>query len=170
MPLIWGGGAKPFSLAQSLEVAEHLYEKHASNFIKLLTSLSNIILFSAAIPYQGGTHHVNEQPPTYWAELFAKEGFVCFDILREKNWGNENIESWYKQNILLFTHKNKQEILLNQGFKPVLKPLYLIHPQMWEYKNKEIANLLHSTRHYRKLKRFIAKIPFLKTLYHKLRN
>lgn len=162
-----GGGAKPFSLAQSLEVAEHLYENHASNFIKLLTSLSDTILFSAAIPYQGGTHHVNEQPPMYWTELFAKENFVCFDILRLKNWENENIESWYKQNILLFIHKDKQEILSNQGFKPITKPPYLIHPEIWEYKNQEIINLLHSTRHYRKFKKLVAKIPFLRTLYRK---
>ncbi|MGI0406016.1 hypothetical protein ACRE1S_01110 [Helicobacter himalayensis] len=95
---------------------------------------------------------------------------MCFDILRLKNWENENIEWWYKQNILLFIHKDKQEPLLNQGFKPVSKPPYLIHPEVWKHKNQEIANLLHSTRHYRKLKRFIAKIPFLKMLYHKLGN
>lgn len=61
----WGRGFKPFDVAESLEVAEHFEAKYAQNFINLLTSLSDIIIFSAAIPLQGGTHHVNEQPPAY---------------------------------------------------------------------------------------------------------
>ena len=100
------GGEKPFDLAQSLEVAEHLDEGYADNFVALLTSLSNIILFSAAIPYQGGTHHVNCQPPAYWAKKFAQYDFECYDILRMKFWDNNAIASHYRQNSLIFIHKS----------------------------------------------------------------
>jgi len=50
-----------FDLAVSLEVAEHLDRDSARRFIQTLVKLSSVVLFSAAIPYQGGTHHVNEQ-------------------------------------------------------------------------------------------------------------
>ena len=110
-----GGGEtqrtdKPFELTQSFEVAEHLYAQYAPNFIKLLTSLSDIILFSAAIPYQGGVHHVNEQPPAYWAELFAQNDYVCIDCIRSQIWNNESISTWYSQNILLFVHTSKAHL------------------------------------------------------------
>jgi SAM-dependent methyltransferase len=55
-----------FDLAQSLEVAEHLPPQSASVFVETLTTHAPLILFSAAVPGQGGEHHVNEQPPEYW--------------------------------------------------------------------------------------------------------
>ena len=52
---------KTYDLAICLEVAEHIAPESAANFIESLTQLAPIILFSAAIPFQVGTHHVNEQ-------------------------------------------------------------------------------------------------------------
>ena len=52
--------AKPFSLgrvfdlAVSLEVAEHLPAECAPGFVECLTRLAPSVLFSAAIPFQGG--------------------------------------------------------------------------------------------------------------------
>lgn len=46
-----------FDLVVSLEVAEHLPEECAKPFIKTLTTLGLVVLFSAAIPFQGGTGH-----------------------------------------------------------------------------------------------------------------
>src|SRR5205823_14322324 len=57
---------RSFDLAISLEVAEHLPESRATTFIKDLTRLAPVVLFSAAIPGQGGRDHVNEQWQTYW--------------------------------------------------------------------------------------------------------
>ncbi|EEO23533.2 MULTISPECIES: hypothetical protein [Helicobacter] len=129
----WGGGGKPFSIAQSLEVAEHLYAEYAENFVRTLTSLSDIILFSAAIPHQGGTHHVNEQPPAYWADIFKKYDYVCFDIVRPKVWENTKIAHWYRQNIMLYVHKGKAEIFEALGYKITPKPMHLVHPFIYGY-------------------------------------
>ena len=63
---------KRFDLALSLEVAEHLPASSALNFVRGLTSLAPAIVFSAAVPRQGGCHHVNEQWPWYWKELFSR--------------------------------------------------------------------------------------------------
>ncbi len=129
----WGGGGKPFSIAQSLEVAEHLYAEYAENFVRTLTSLSDIILFSAAIPHQGGTHHVNEQPPAYWADIFKKYDYVCFDIVRPKVWENTKIAHWYRQNIMLYVHKGKAEIFETLGYKITPKPMHLVNPFIYGY-------------------------------------
>ncbi|MBT0824260.1 hypothetical protein KJQ78_03160 [Campylobacter lari] len=116
-----------FSLTQSLEVAEHIDEKFAQNFIELLTLTSDIILFSAAIPNQGGLEHINEQPPKYWANLFEKYDYLCFDI-RNLFWENDKIDFWYRQNIFLYIHKDKINSL-ELPIKPTQNPMYIVHPE-----------------------------------------
>src|SRR5271154_6290276 len=66
-----------FDLALCLEVAEHLPVQRATNLVKTLTTAAQVVLFSAGIPGQGGTGHVNEQWPKYWRQLFEAEGFRC---------------------------------------------------------------------------------------------
>jgi hypothetical protein len=58
------------------EVAEHLPANVASQLVSHLVSLSDVILFTAATPGQGGRHHLNEQPHSYWVALFAQLGFT----------------------------------------------------------------------------------------------
>jgi hypothetical protein len=93
-----------FDLAMSLEVAEHLPAGSAGGFIRSLCQLAPIVLFSAAVPGQGGEHHMNEQWPEYWRRLFAKENFRMFDPFRPLLWGNERVASHYRQNMFLFVH------------------------------------------------------------------
>lgn len=117
----------PFDLVESLEVAEHLDESKAEFFIQNLTSLSDIVLFSAAAPFQGGTHHVNEQAPAYWAALFKKYNYVCFNILRDKIWDNQKIAWWYCQNMMLFVQKEKVFLLEEQGYTSTECPKLYYH-------------------------------------------
>jgi len=91
-----------FDLALSLEVAEHLPPARAQSFVADLVSLAPAVLLSAAIPGQGGHHHVNEQWPEYWAALFAQHGYVVFDCLRARLWTDGDVAWWYRQNLLLF--------------------------------------------------------------------
>ena len=99
-------GNRIFSLCISLETAEHLPEECADAFVCLLVSLSNIVLFSAAIPHQGGSGHVNEQWSTYWIDKFTEHGYVASDIVRALTWGNTDIKPWYRQNMILFFKKS----------------------------------------------------------------
>src|SRR4249920_1583207 len=46
-----------FDLAISVEVAEHLPPASAETFVDSLVGLSDFVVFSAAIPHQGGKHH-----------------------------------------------------------------------------------------------------------------
>jgi hypothetical protein len=91
-----------FDLVVSLEVAEHLPPECAEAFARSLCGLGDAILFSAAIPHQGGTHHVNEQWPAYWAALFAQCGFLPVDFLRRGVWQHPQVSWWYAQNVLLY--------------------------------------------------------------------
>jgi hypothetical protein len=93
-----------FDVALSLEVAEHLHPERAETFIAELCSLAPIIVFSAAIPFQGGWSHINEQWQDYWVDLFKKRSFFAFDAIRPQILDNKNVKSWYINNILIFCH------------------------------------------------------------------
>ncbi|HZY78377.1 MAG TPA: class I SAM-dependent methyltransferase [Cyclobacteriaceae bacterium] len=92
---------RKFDLAVSLEVAEHLPESKASMFVKTLAGYADQIIFSAAIPGQGGQNHLNEQWPTYWQEKFLEHGFYFHDVIRPVIWDNPKVQWWYRQNIFL---------------------------------------------------------------------
>lgn len=112
-----------FDLAMSLEVAEHLPPTRAESFVADLASLAPVVLFSAAIPGQGGTQHVNERWQSYWASLFAREGFVVVDALRPRIWHDERIDYWYRQNILLFCRHG--------AIETSALPLDVVHPEQF---------------------------------------
>jgi SAM-dependent methyltransferase len=95
-----------FDLAMSLEVAEHLSPEKADQFVDSLTRLAPTVLFSAAIPFQGGEHHLNEQWPTYWVERFDKRDYAALDPFRRLLWEQSEVEWWYCQNLVLFVRRD----------------------------------------------------------------
>jgi len=95
-----------FDLAISLEVAEHLPNTAAGLFVQTLTSLSHVVLFSAAIPGQGGFQHVNEQWPSYWVKLFEEYGYQLVDNIRPQVWNDPTVNTCYRQNTLIFLDKD----------------------------------------------------------------
>lgn len=117
---------RKFDLAISLEVAEHLSLDSADVFVKTICNLSDTILFSAAIPNQGGQNHINEQEPNYWIEKFEREGYYLLDVVRPIFWENENVDSWYRQNMLLFT-KNI-DLKLKLSVLESFSGKHLVHP------------------------------------------
>ena len=105
------GNLGTFDLVACIEVAEHLNADRASGFVELLCKHSPAVLFSAAPPGQGGTHHVNEQPLSYWVEHFAKRGYRLFDIIRPAFWHDETVQWWHRQNMVIFADKNNQGLI-----------------------------------------------------------
>jgi len=91
-----------FDLVQSLEVAEHLPADKAEVFVDSLTRHGDVILFSAAVPHQGGEHHVNEQPLGYWRAKFAAHGYAPYDCLRPRLAADLAVKPWYRFNSLIY--------------------------------------------------------------------
>ena len=89
-------------LALSLETIEHLPADCGERLIARLCDAAPRILFSAALPEQRGQNHVNERWLSFWTEQFAARGFRPVDVLRPRIWRNEQIDWWYRQNLLLF--------------------------------------------------------------------
>lgn len=131
-----------FDLVCSMEVAEHLPPDRAASFVEDLCAFGDTVLFSAAIPNQGGTDHVNEQWPTYWARLFADLEFDCFDLLRPKIWSLNGVEWWYRQNALLFARRGAHPHHQLSTRVPPGEPLCLVHPGKLENAREELVGSL----------------------------
>jgi SAM-dependent methyltransferase len=153
-----------FDLALSLEVAEHLPSDTSEAFVAYLASLAPVVLFSAAIPFQGGTYHINTQWPEYWARIFERHNYVCVDPLRREFWDNENIAPWYAQNLLLFVsrHRLKDYPLLDKEYGHMTpKPLSLVHPHTYLEMRKIITALQNLDPNYVSLKQALLALPGL---------
>lgn len=105
-----------YDLVSSLEVAEHLPPAASESFVASLVTHSDLILFSAATPGQGGENHVNERPLWYWQGVFAEHGYVAFDAIRPQFRRDALVEPWYRFNSILYasparTHTLPQSVL-----------------------------------------------------------
>lgn len=129
---------RKFDLAISLEVAEHIAEQNAPAFIDNLTRHADVIVFSAAIPRQGGTGHVNEQWPQYWAGLMATRGYRLHDVIRPLIWNDDRIAFWYRQNMLVFVSDARSDRafdgLEDWGGRA------MVHPGCWFKKTEPVAS------------------------------
>jgi SAM-dependent methyltransferase len=137
---------RTFDLAISLEVAEHLPAASAEGFVESLTRLSSVVVFSAAIPGQGGAHHVNLRWPDYWATLFADRGYACLDCIRPLLWRNPDVEWWYAQNTLLYARRERAD-LTARAFAVDRSddlPLRLVHPVVYEWYVDALAAAQHA--------------------------
>lgn len=131
-----------FDLAISLEVAEHLPPECADDFVATLVRLSDFVLFSAAIPHQGGRNHLNEQWQSYWAERFAGHGFEAFDIIRGRVWNDAAIDTWYKQNTLLYVKRERAPELRNlNGAASPPSMLSIVHPDLYSAKLRRMNSV-----------------------------
>jgi len=121
---------REFDLAISLEVAEHLSAQYSTVFIRNLTKLSKVILFSAALPYQGGVEHKNENWLEYWISLFKQFDFYPVDYFRRKIWYDTDICWWYRQNIVLFVDQTKLVELFPYHDRGIDVHSY-VHPELF---------------------------------------
>jgi hypothetical protein len=125
---------RKYDLAISLEVAEHISESMAVQFVESLTCAADFVLFSAAIPYQSGTNHINEQWPDYWYNIFESQDYIAVDYLRGKIWNSPEVSVWYKQNILLYV-KNERKGCIRRVpescFCSNVPPSALVHPDLY---------------------------------------
>ena len=122
-----------FDVAVSLEVAEHLPPARATGFVDDLVALAPIVVFSAAIPGQGGTGHINEQWPAYWSALFEGHGYAVSGALRFAIWDSTSIENWYRQNLLIAARYDRVDQYPDLFDSPVAHPIPIVHPVLYDH-------------------------------------
>lgn len=129
---------RTFDLAMSVEVAEHLPPDAAPGHVASLTRLAPVVVFATAIPFKGGTGHLNEQWPSYWHELFAQHQYVVIDALRPRIWGNRKIEPFYRQDLLVYAKDDQlgRYPLLQDAQRHTRKEmLSVVHPEVYIGRN-----------------------------------
>lgn len=120
---------RKFDLVTSFEVAEHLPDTSAESFVQsLIRHSTGVIVFSAAVPKQGGTGHINEQWPSYWARFFENNGYRAYDPFRAKIWHNNQVAWWYRQNILIFAEAGHS---IEAKLPALSGPLDVVHPALF---------------------------------------
>ncbi|MGH2729931.1 MAG: class I SAM-dependent methyltransferase [Actinomycetota bacterium] len=125
---------REFDLVVSLEVAEHLPEDCADTFVDTLTGLGEVVLFSAAIPFQGGRNHLNEQWQDYWVSKFQSKGFAALDCVRPRLWSRQEVAWPYVQNTLVFVTQNTLEthqILREELSRTNPSQYSIVHPRKY---------------------------------------
>ncbi|GLY75484.1 class I SAM-dependent methyltransferase [Actinoallomurus iriomotensis] len=133
-------------LAVCLEVAEHLPERAGQEVVAALTSSAPVVVFSAAIPGQGGIGHVNERWPDHWRAAFDAHGFELFDVVRPRVWEDERVEPWYAQNALVFADRSADPSLLarlRSAARPGF-PLRVVHPRTFETAQRYLRRALRT--------------------------
>lgn len=127
--------SRQFDLAICMEVGEHLHENAASILVRSISSHSDLVLFGAAIPLQGGFKHINERWQSYWADLFIAEGYRPFDLVRPVFWNDTELHYYYSQNTLVYIRENAFELIkkaelaqIRSHSNPILD---VVHPEKY---------------------------------------
>ncbi len=116
---------RTYDIVLCLEVAEHLEPEHGALLVECITRHTDMVLFSAAAPFQDGDHHINCQWPSYWQQSFNRNGFACSDAIRWKLWNDDRVEPWYRQNLFIARRSG------DAGSEARLNAVY--HPDMIQF-------------------------------------
>ena len=103
---------KGYDMALCVEVAEHIPKKYADTLVQFITSASDLVIFSASPKGLGGTNHVNEQPRTYWYDLFREYGFKYLGLTTDKLSDEikaKGMPHWLWQDIMVFKKNERNE-------------------------------------------------------------
>ncbi len=128
---------RQFDVAICLEVAEHLPSTADETLLNFLIGLSPVIAFSASIPFQDGTNHINEQWIEHWVQRFESRGYLAVDCIRPRFWNTPDVDWWYAQNTIVYVNGDKLPTYpkLNAFYNAQSrKPLSLVHPRLFLYK------------------------------------
>jgi SAM-dependent methyltransferase len=129
-----------YDLAISLEFLEHLSPSLARDLVRFLCSVSDVVVAGAAVPGQGGTYHINEQWPDYWAALFREQGYVPCDVIRFAIWNTANLQPWYAQNIILYFRNRIPNNVLHYAQRVlseiITEPRSIVHPAIFRLRTE----------------------------------
>jgi SAM-dependent methyltransferase len=128
-----------FDMVCSFEVGEHLSDACSDGFVASLTAAAPVVIFSAAIPYQGGVDHINERWQSYWGRKFQDRGYIAFDPLRPAIKHNKEIGVWYRQNTLVYCIPSSAPKTLQPC---AIEDLDFVHPELHEMIMENVRNAI----------------------------
>jgi SAM-dependent methyltransferase len=118
-----------FDLVTCLEVAEHLKPERSESLVADLVALAPVVCFGSAVPWQGGTEHINERWQDAWAKMFARRGYRTVDLIRPVVWDRLDVEPWYSQNTMVYAAR---DVVFRTDALPAYKlPLRVVHPHLY---------------------------------------
>jgi len=133
-----------FELVQCLEVAEHIAPESADTLIDGLVRHGDVIVFSAAVPGQGGEHHVNERRYAYWRDMFWARGYEMFDAIRPLLRHELDVKPWYRYNSFVYASQTGAERLSMQALRRHLaasQTIPNVAPLAWRLRCRAVALL-----------------------------
>lgn len=96
----------PNTLGLCLEVLEHIEDHHWKQVLQNMATSCDRIIFSAAVPGQGGVGHINCRPKIDWIKRFHSLGWVVdLDATKHLIWFMEQgyRMGWFVNNVVIFT-------------------------------------------------------------------
>jgi len=144
---------KRYDLAICFEVAEHLPEHYADRLIDTLSDCADLVVFSGAVPGQGGTYHMNEQPHSYWLTKFKERHNYMIHPLQDEMRAflaqyeplraTGEVSGWLIDNTFLLqeTLQGAAKVQNLDGSEPVRGADGLIHGEAPKMRKKSNANL-----------------------------
>lgn len=97
-----------FDAVVCLEVAEHLDTASSDQLVRFLCGRAPVVIFSAAVPGQGGAGHINCQTRGAWHDRFAATGYVLSHRVRPRLQSASAVPDWYRYNVLDYV-RNRSE-------------------------------------------------------------
>jgi len=98
---------RQFDLCICTEFAEHVEAEFEENWL-LAVDKCNYVLLAAAPPGQGGYHHVNEQPDSYWVKRFESRGMIQDEEITAKLRATCNRKpAHYGRNVIMFLRQKE---------------------------------------------------------------
>jgi SAM-dependent methyltransferase len=138
-----------YDLALCLEVAEHLDVSRADSLVAEICGFADVVVFSAAIPFQSGEDHINEQWQSYWVKKFATNEFDPYDVLRREIWAAPDVFTWYKQNTLFYVRRGSAaaEQFRRRYSGPSTAMFDVVHPEHYRHKIMQLkhGNVVNKT-------------------------
>lgn len=89
-----------------IEVLEHFKEEVALRLHDFICNSTDLVLFSAAVPGQGGIGHINCRRHSYWHDKFSNRGFKYFDGFKSEIVHDQAIPFWLRQNLFIYYRDN----------------------------------------------------------------
>jgi hypothetical protein len=133
-----------FDLVQCLEVGEHVDSSASKTLVENLVRHGDVVLFSAAVPGQGGENHVNEQPYEFWRAIFAESRYSPYDFLRPRVAEFRDVEIWYRHNLMLYVADRARSGLAQEVVQtriPDGSPIVDMSSAGYRFRNRLLATL-----------------------------